>query len=691
MTTGRSSTSPLVLVVDDDAGLRLLAQASLAQNGFRVEEATDGAAALDVFESLRPDVVLLDVMMPRLDGYAACQRLRELPGGEHTPILMMTGLDDVESIERAYQAGATDFITKPIVWSLLHHRVRYMLRARQVFDDLRRSESKNKALLSAMPDVMLRMDETGQVLELNAAGDVPGHASADAFPEHGHPVLREHIARSLAGEGTQIFEYAVGDGDEPRQYEMRISASGDAEALAIVRDITERKRAEERVHTLAYYDGLTSLPNRALFLSNLRRALASARRQQTLMGMLFFDLDGFKQVNDTLGHHVGDLLLRAVAHRARDCLRESDYVARMNEDSAAEVARLGGDEFSVILPELADVEAAGTVAGRIVDALSAPFDLEGHEVFITPSIGIAVFPDDGDSVDDLLKNADAAMYQAKAQGGNGYQYYGSTIDAELLKKRSLLDRLAPALERGEFRLYYQPQVDLRTGRIVGVEALLRWRNPDLGLISPARFIPIVEQSGMMLAIGEWTLRQVCAQALDWEIAGLASLSVAVNLSGVQLWDANFPRTIQSIVTETGLEAGRLTVEIDEAFLLQEPALAGTQTRAIKALGVHVCIDQIGSGPLTLDYAKGLAIDCFKLGRALIADVPENEEDCRFVKSVIKIARSMGCTVTACGVESEQQSKFLRDHDCDVAQGFVFSRPLSGDDMKGRLKSEKDTR
>ncbi len=427
----------------------------------------------------------------------------------------------------------------------------------------------------------------------------------------------------------------------------------------------ERRQAEARLQVLAHYDALTLLPNRDLFRDRLNHALTRAERQKSLIAVMFLDLDRFKTINDTLGHDSGDILLREVSARLQRCVREEDTVAR-----------LGGDEFTVILEQINKPEDAATVAAKIIEALAPPILLSGHETFITPSIGVTIYPWDSAHAETLLKNADTAMYRVKQEGGNGYRFFTpemNTLSAGRLEMESGLRR---ALEREEFVVYYQPKVNLASGAIIAAEALLRWKHPERGIISPCEFIPILEETGQIEQVGEWVLKTVCTQIRAWQDAKLPSLNVAVNLSARQLQRNNLSTTIAGILEETGLDPSFLELEVTESMLMHDPKYAVDMLMQIRAKGVvHIDVDDFGTGYSSLSYLKRFPIDALKLDKSFVDGLPHDEDDIAICRAVIALAHSLKLHVIAEGVENDEQLAFLRHNGCDVIQGYIVSPPV----------------
>lgn len=430
-------------------------------------------------------------------------------------------------------------------------------------------------------------------------------------------------------------------------------------------------RMVEQIHVLAYYDGLTGLPNRVMFKEQLNRLLELAKRRNQLIAILFLDLDNFKQINDTLGHDLGDKLLRAVTDRLIKWIRSSDYPSRANVESPI-VSRLGGDEFTLYLADISQVQDAAGVAQRILDVLSKPFMLDTNEVFITASVGITVFPLDGQDADILLKNADTAMYHAKDQGRNNYQFFTPSMNEAVRKRLNLENDLRKALERQELLLYYQPQLDLRTGKILGMEALIRWLHPDRGLILPADFIPLSEESGLIVPVGQWVLHTACAQNKALHAAGFPPMSVSANLSGRQILDPQLPETVARILKDTGLDPKYLVVELTESILIKNRKTVLNTLHELREMGIQISLDDFGTGYSSLSYLNRFPVDTLKIDKSFVDNTPTNTDNVALIRAIIAMAHSLKLKVLAEGVEEERQLVFLREEGCNEAQGNLFS-------------------
>ncbi len=480
-------------------------------------------------------------------------------------------------------------------------------------------------------------------------------------------------------------------GDVPARYEVKIVTKSGEErwvdftagaiefegkpaVLGTAFDITERRRAEETIKHLAYHDGLTDLPNRSLFEDRLAVALAQARRKKQMSAVMFLDLDRFKVVNDTVGHALGDRLLQGVAERLMGLVRDGDTVARV-----------GGDEFTLLLPDVAGPEDTVEVAERILDALRQPWVLNGHEFRITTSIGIAMYPNDGEDVESLLRNADTAMYRAKDGGRDNYKLYTPTMNARIAERLALENSLRHGLERGEFVVYYQPQVDISSGRIVGMEALVRWQHPERGLISPAEFIPVAEETGLIVPLGAWVLRTACAQNTAWQEAGVPPMRMAVNLSARQFQLRDLIDTVAQVLEETGLDPQFLQLEITEGVAMQDVEFTVMMLRELREMGVQIAMDDFGTGHSSLSYLKRFPINILRIDQSFVRDLTVDPDDASIASTVIMMAHNLKLKVIAEGVETEDQLAFLRERKCDEMQGYLFSKPAPAEAFEAMLR------
>ncbi len=452
------------------------------------------------------------------------------------------------------------------------------------------------------------------------------------------------------------------------------SISGDGSMVCVVRDITERTYAEEQIKHLAYHDALTNLPNRLLFKDRLTVALSHAHREDSGLAVLFLDLDRFKVINDSLGHNIGDQLLQAVGARIEACVRDSDTVAR-----------LGGDEFTILLPRLTRSEDVAPIAGKIIDAIRYPFHIEGREFFTTTSIGISVYPDDGSDAETLIKNADTAMYQAKELGRDNYQLFNAKVNAKALQRIALEHGLRKALANDELEVHYQPIVDFGTNRIAGMEALLRWKHPQMGSIPPATFIPIAESTGTMVPIGSWALGQACRQVKKWHDQGFDGLTLAVNLSVTQLQQSDLVNTVRTVLEETKYPPALLELEITESGAMLSPETSIRVLYDLKKLGIGISLDDFGTGHSSLSYLKRFPVDTLKIDQSFVRDTPTDPDAAAIVKAIIAMAHSLRLKVIAEGVENTGQADFLRSHDCDQFQGYLITRPVPADEFIALLR------
>jgi diguanylate cyclase (GGDEF)-like protein len=551
-----SAARTRVLVADDDGMLREIATAMLENAGFEAEAVAGGNAAVSACAARMPELVLLDVEMPDGNGYQACSGIRALPNGRDVPIVMVTGFDDAASINLAYDAGATDFVVKPINWPLLAHRIRYVLRG---------------------------------------------------------------------------------------------------------------ARAQAHIHRLAYFDALTGLPNREWIGEYLGRSLDAAAQRERSVALLFVDLDQFKRINDTLGHETGDALLRQVAARLGSALAYAG--------ADAQLARVGGDEFIVVLTGRAGVTEAEQAAQRLQTALTAPFVQGGYEFVVTPSIGIALYPEHGTDVQTLRKNADLAMYEAKAGGRNQFRLYTTAIDARAMQRLSLEMELRRAFDERRLEVYYQPQYQATSLKLAGAEALLRWFHPQRGQISTADFIAVAEETGLIGDIGRWTFEQVCRDLTAWRAAGLTVPAISVNVSGRDFMRQDVLLRLSRVLEEARLPASLFELELTEGVLMQDVESGQRSLAALKEFGFALAVDDFGTGYCSLNYLKRFPLDTLKVDRVFVNDITADADDAAIVRAIVGLGHNLNLKIVAEGVETLEQLQFLRATGCDLIQGFLMSRAV----------------
>lgn len=482
--------------------------------------------------------------------------------------------------------------------------------------------------------------------------------------------------------------------DELFPIELSVSAThvaGAPQRVVILRDITERRAAQDRMAYLANYDSLTGLPNRALFRDRLAEAMKRAKHNGRQMGLMFLDLDRFKDVNDSLGHAAGDLLLKHVSRTLNQCLRQTDSISRVESSETYTLARLGGDEFTIIVEQLDGPEDASLIARRILDALIEPFKVDRQEVFISTSIGISLYPLDDSDLDGLIRHTDMAMYRSKARGRSTYSFYSEDMSADVEARLSLEASLRHALERNEFTLHYQPKADLQTGRVTGVEALIRWNRPGEGMVSPERFITMLEDTGLILPVGAWVIQTACKEVASWERLGLPPLSLAVNLSARQFRHQHLIDLIRDTLLEQGLAPHRLELELTESQLMEDNDVSRALLSSLKSLGVKVAIDDFGTGHSSLSYLKRFSIDTLKIDRSFVREITTSEEDLAIATAVVALGHSLNLKVVAEGVETLQQADCLRALGCTEIQGYLLSRPQPADKLVEWLQDYRTTR
>ena len=698
---------PKVLLVDDDEVNLLLTSIALRERGFHITEATSGEQAMRTLTEWLPDVVVLDALMPGLDGFETCRQLRHLPGFESLPVLMLTGLDDDASITRAYEAGATDFFVKSTQWSLLAGRLRYLLRSARTRQELER----NKARLARAQDLARmgsfdwRRGDGGP--QFSAEGlRVFGRAPDELLPfrtllrmlpddernglltvlheviKHSSVLARDVTVTLLDGRRRIVHVEAE---PEFNEHGNLIGYTG------IVQDVTDRRVAEDKIKHLANFDGLTGLPNRRQLIWRTERALEHARRLGHQVALLLIDLDRFKVINDTLGHSAGDELLMEVSRRLRSCVRHSDQVMESSLEAMGSrshrtleaVGRLGGDEFVALLPEVADERDAERVAKRILDLMREPIFVGGQECFVTASVGIALYPRDGATMADVLRNADVAMYAVKSGGRNSATLYSPMLAGKGREKLELETDLHKALEREELVLHYQPKIDVRSARMIGAEALMRWRRGGQ-LVPPGDFIPLAEETGLINPFSEWAIREAARQARLWQESFGFAESIAVNLPSRLFERTDLVEHIHNAVNAFGVPHHSIQLEITETGLMKELQSVIPALHRLNEIGVEISIDDFGTGYSSLAYLTTLPISELKIDRSFVRDLGLTPASKAIVTAIISLARALGLRVVAEGVESLRQMEALHKEGCWLMQGYLFSRPQPAEDIEAWL-------
>jgi diguanylate cyclase (GGDEF)-like protein/PAS domain S-box-containing protein len=688
-------TLPLVLVVDDELAARLITRATLEEGGFEVVEAASAAQAMALFEDCHPDVVLLDVLLPDGDGVALCERIRGLPSGRDVPIAMVTGVNDNDSIQRAFQSGATDFITKPIAWGTLAHRTRFLLRAHQAMRELALNAMRMRlaaSVFEASNDAILICDRHNRIISANAsftritgytAQSVQGQDPALLFADVGARIQYQTMWETLAANDAWHGEFACRrrNGDSfPAWFSLSLCRDAEGEPehyIALFADISLRKVQEQRIAHLAFHDELSGLPNRRLVADRLAVALAQAKRDDSQVAVLFVDVDRFKNINDSLGHACGDLLLQQVAQRLQGALRGGDTVGRM-----------GGDEFVLLCPGAGHGAAIAARAQEMLAQLAQPYDIMGMHLHVSASMGIACYPDDGDTPEVLVRNADAAMYLAKEQGRNNFQFYAPELNASILSRLKLEMELRHALAARQFELYYQPKVAMADGRLCGAEALIRWRNGEGQLVPPNRFIPVAEECGLIGAIGDWVIAEACRQHAAWRAAGLPVPVLAVNVSARQFAQPEFAEGMGRMLAELGTAPDAIELELTESMLMTDVRRTAATLERLKELGFSIAIDDFGTGFSSLNYLRHFRLDVLKIDQSFVRELLQDRAALAIVQSIIALAKALNLETVAEGVETEQQRALLHEQGCAAMQGYLVARPMPAQEFARWLRALK---
>jgi diguanylate cyclase (GGDEF)-like protein/PAS domain S-box-containing protein len=689
----------VVLLIEDNPGdARLINEMFREQGSQSVElkhvDCMEHGEKFLVVNSV--DIILLDLGLPDSQGLDAVRRARAAAPG--VPLVVLSGLDDESMAIKAMQEGAQDYLIKgQIEPRELMRALRYAVERKIIEEALFEEKERVQVTLDCIGDAVISTDTSGNITFLNLVAEkmtgwplkeVLGIPMAEAFrivDSKTRIVIQDPmvktVVRDRAGtlplnsvlirrDGTEIY---IEDSVAPIH-----DHGGEVKGSVIVfRDVSAAKAMADEIAHSAEHDFLTGLPNRLLLNDRLCQAIAMAQRTSTKAAVLFMDLDGFKHINDSLGHPAGDKLLQCVANRLRDCVRAPDTVSRQ-----------GGDEFVVLLQGVKRPEDAAIAAKRLLNSLAETFYMDQHNLHITTSIGLSLYPDDGLDAETLIKNADTAMYQAKENGRQGFQFFKPEMNVRAVERQSIEEDLRRALERKEFMLHYQPKVNLATGTMTGAEALLRWMHPGRGLISPAQFIPIAEDSGLILPIGAWVLREACMQAQIWAEAGLHIGTIAVNVSAIEFRNENFLEGLFATLSDTGLNPRSLELEVTESVLMRNAEFAASILHRLREMGVRVALDDFGTGYSSLSYLRKFPLDSLKIDQSFVRQIADTPDETTIVSAIISLGQSLNLRVVAEGVETPEELAFLRARACDEAQGYYFGRPVSAEQFATLLTTER---
>jgi diguanylate cyclase (GGDEF)-like protein/PAS domain S-box-containing protein len=680
----RLSTKTVLLIEDNAGDVRLLREMFGEEGPSRAELIHAGSMgeAKAILSERAVDVILLDLGLPDAQGLQAVKRMHiEAP---RVPLVVLTGTDDELLALQSLQQGAQDYLvkgqieTRPLLRALSH-----AIERKNMEEALFEEKERAQVTLNCIADAVICTDTSGNVTFLNVvAENMTGWLEEEAMGLPLVDVYRMSDGRSrhttvIPGrrnrlkDTIQLLSNCIlmrRDGSEiPIEESVAPIHNREGQstgAVHVFRDVSASRAMSKQITHSAEHDFLTGLPNRMLLNERVGQAIAMARRHDTRVAVLFVDLDGFKHINDSLGHRVGDKLLQSIAKRLVECARAEDVVSRQ-----------GGDEFVVMLAEVKHAEDAATAATRMLQTVADAHTIDGHDLHVTMSIGVSLYPDDGPDAETLIKNADTAMYQAKENGRQCYQYFKPAMNARAVERQSIEAHLRRALERHEFTLHYQPKINFKTGAITGAEALIRWTHPVRGSVPPAQFIPVAEDCGLILPIGNWVLREACKQARIWSDAGLPVSTMAVNVSAKEFRDPHYLARLLEVLSETGLDPHLLELELTESVLMKQGDSAAAILGTLRERGVQVAIDDFGTGYSSLSYLGTFPIDALKIDQSFVGKIVAASDEATIVTAVISMARSLNLRVVAEGVETLEQLTFLKAHDCDEAQGYYFSRPL----------------
>ena len=682
----RQSAMPLLLVEDNPGDVRLLREMLDEQEADRIEliNVTPMSQAEAHLAASVVEIILLDLGLPDAQGLEAIRRAHA--AAPRIPLVVLTGLDDERLAALSLQEGAQDYLIKgQIEARSLRRSLRYSIERKIMEEALFAEKERALVTLNSIGEAVVCTDIAGNITFLNLVAEkmtgwplqeAAGRPMTEVFrtldPRSTEPtettselailqIRAVHLPASCVLIRRDGLEIPIEDSIAPI-HDREGNAIG---AVIVFRDVSVAQAMAQQMTHSAEHDFLTGLPNRMLLNDRIGQAIASARRRKKQVAVLFLDLDGFKHINDSLGHPIGDKLLQSIGKGLTAAVRDADTVSRQ-----------GGDEFVVLLADLSEAEDAVIMAARILRTVAEPHSVDQHDLHVTTSIGVSVFPDDGQDAETLIKNADTAMYQAKENGRQSYQFFKPAMNARAVERQSIEESLRRALERQEFAVHYQPKVCMRTGAITGAEALIRWTHPVRGPISPAQFIPVAEDCGLIVPIGRWVLRQACEQAREWQFAGLPAITMAVNVSAMEFQDEAFLPSLLHILEESRLDPRSLELELTESALMKRVESTVAVLRTLKASGVRVALDDFGTGYSSLSYLRKFPIDSLKIDQSFVRQIGRGPDDASLVTAVISMARSLKLHVVAEGVETLKELEFLKAHQCDEAQGYFFSRPVT---------------
>ncbi len=674
-----------ILVIDDEKITRITLAKVLKKSGYDIVEADNGEAGIELCRQEKPDLVLLDVIMPGIDGYETCRRIRKLYNYEALPVIMLTGLNDVDSVDSAFDAGATDFITKPINWSLLGQRVRYSIQARDLYEEIHRSQARMMQAQAIAKIGYWDMnydeqeincsDELNKILNIT---DPENYKKLEDFIKIIHPddqtFVKKKMLQAINCKQSSQFEHRIISPDGKQLFVThKIEAidddTHDFSLIGIIQDISEQKRAEALISHQRYFDSLTDLPNKRSFVEKLDELVVQTVQHHTIRGVYFVGIDKFRSTTNTLGHIAGDTLIQLVSGRIKALQGEGYFVSRYSDDV-----------FSLIGPEMKNIDAISEAAANIINLCEDIFDVEGNEIHSITSVGVSVIPVDNDKSDAIIKGAISAMNRARESGGNIYRYYSERMNKLAQEKLVLEKEMRRGLNSDEFIVYYQPQISTRTGKVVGMEGLVRWLHPEKGLTSPLDFISLAEETGLIVELGSKVLYECCRQTKEWQNEGLGDLRVGVNLSPRQFKNNDFAHEISLILSETKLQAKLLDIEITESMAVNNLSKVVKCLGLFKEMGISISMDDFGTGHSSLALLQELPLDILKIDRSFISNIGVGDNGA-ISSAIIAMSHSMGLRVIAEGVENEEQLQFVKDNNCDEIQGFYYSKPLPADEFR----------